>query len=98
MCDSPSAIYLSLPALVESLALGLGLLCIIKMHVRYCCIRKAIKERAGRCNQVILRDLALGVDVRLSISYILVFACLGVEIGLGIGFITQHIEMCWILL
>ena len=98
MYDSPSAIYLSLPALVESLALGLGLLCIIKMHVRYCCKRKAIKERAGRCNQDVLGDLALGVDVQLSISNILVFACLGGEIGLGIGFITQHKETCWIML
>ena len=47
MYDSPSAIFLSLPALVERLALGFGILCIIKMHVRYCCKRKAIKERPG---------------------------------------------------
>ena len=63
MYDSPSAIFLSLPALVERLALGLGLLCIIKMHVRYSCKRKAIKERVGRYNQDVLGDLALGVDV-----------------------------------
>ena len=44
------------------MALGLGLLCIIKMYVGYC-HKKAVKEKAGRCNQDVLRDLALGVDV-----------------------------------
>ena len=57
MYDSVSAIFLSLPALVERLALGLGLLCIIKMHVRYCCKRKAIKEKAGRSKQDVLETL-----------------------------------------
>ena len=40
-----------------SKALGLGLLCIIKRYVGYCHIRKAIKGKAGRCDQDILETL-----------------------------------------
>ena len=38
------------------MGLGLGLLCIIKRYVGYCCERKAIKEKAGRCKQDVSGD------------------------------------------
>ena len=64
------------------------------VQVGYIRKRKAIKGKAGRCNQDVLGDHALGVDVRFSISYILVPACLGGEIGLGIGFIMHYKDAC----
>ena len=52
------------------MALGLGLLLLIKRYIVFCCKRKAIKKISGECKQVVLRDLAGAFEGRLSVSYV----------------------------